>query len=135
MPARDSITHAAQVRESLRSLAHTSRAITDPGEIYNLLGDLAPAMNSLAQSLHQIAGVHDRLEPGRAIVADSTRSGRATSYAISWEVHRVAEIVVQAAAGLDRVHQDESRISYAGPNPLLTPTPRTTPSVDHALRR
>lgn len=135
MPTSDSSAHAAQARESLRSLARTSRRITDPSEIYDLLGDLSLAMTSLAQSLHQIAGVHDRLQPGRASVADSTRSGKATSYAVSWEVHRAAEMLTQVAASVDRAHQDEARISYAAMNPLLTPTPGSMPSLNNGLRR
>lgn len=135
MPTSDSTTHAAQARENLRALAHASRRVTDPGEIYDLLGGISLAMNSLAQSLHQIAGVHDRLEPGRATVADSTRSGRATSYAVSWEIHRSAEMLLQAAAGIDRAHQDEARISYAAPNPLLTSATHTTSAMSNGLHR
>lgn len=119
MPTSDSSTHTAQTRESLRHLAHSSRRIEDPGELYDLLGDISLALNSMAQSLHQIARVHDTLEPGRARVAESARSGRATSYAVSWEVHRSAEILTQAASGIDRACQNEARISYAPPDPTL----------------
>ena len=119
MPTSDSSTHAAQARESLRHLAHSSRRIEDPGELYDLLGDISLALNSMAQSLHQIARVHDHLEPGRARVAESARSGRATSYAVSWEVHRSAEILTQAASGIDRACQNEARIAYAPPDPTL----------------
>ena len=66
MPTSDSSTHAAQARESLRHLAHSSRRIEDPGELYDLLGDISLALNSMAQSLHQIARVHDHLEPPAA---------------------------------------------------------------------
>lgn len=136
MPASESANHAAQARDDLRRLAHTSRTISDPGEIYDLLGDLSLAMTSLAQSLHQIAKVHDRLEPGRARVAESARSGRATSYAVSWEVHRAADILAQAAAGIDRAHQDEARIAYAQPDPLLSSDLRAAPpAASNGLRR
>lgn len=73
----------------------------------------------MAQSLHQIARVHDTIEAGRARVAESARSGRATSYAVSWEVHRSAEILAQAALGVDRACQNEARIAYASPDPNL----------------
>jgi hypothetical protein len=115
----DLSTHAVQARESLRHLAHSSRRIEDPGELYDLLGDISLALNSMAQSLHQIARVHDTLQPGRALIAGSTRSGRATSYAISWEVHRSAETLTQAAAGVDRACENEVRISYAPSHPTL----------------
>lgn len=119
MPTSDSSTYAAHARESLRHLAHSSRRIEDPGEIYDLLGEISLALNSLAQSLHQIARVHDNLEHGRARVAKNARTGRATSYAVSWEVHRSAEILTQAAAGVDRAHQNEARIAYSPPDPTL----------------
>lgn len=119
MPISDSSTYATQARESLRNLAHSSRRIEDPGELYDLLGDISLALNSMAQSLHQIARVHDNLEHGRARVAESARSGRATSYAVSWEVHRSAEILTQAASGVDRARQNEARISYASSDPTL----------------
>lgn len=136
MPASESVTHAAQARDDLRRLAHTTRMISDPGEVYYLLGDLSLAMTSLAQSLHQIAKVHDHLEPGRAHVAESARSGRATSYAVSWEVHRSAEILTQAAAGLDRANQDEARIAYSQPDPLgSSDLPAAPPAGSGGLRR
>lgn len=135
MPASESANHAAQARDDLRRLAHTSRTISDPREIYDLLGDLSLAITSLAQSLHQIAKVHDRLEPGHARVAESARSGRATSYAVSWEVHRAADILAQAAAGIDRAHQDEARIAYAQ-DPLLSSDLRANPpAASNWLRR
>lgn len=119
MPTSDSTTYAAQARESLRNLARNSRRIDDPGEIYELLGDLSLAITSMGQSLHQIARVHDTLEPGRARVAESARSGRATSYAVSWELHRCAQMLKQVAAGVDRAHENEARIAYAPSDPLV----------------
>ncbi|MER6971135.1 hypothetical protein ABT304_08785 [Nocardioides sp. NPDC000445] len=128
--------HASAARESSRRLAHTTRNITDPTEIYDLVGNLSLSITSLAQSLHQIAKVHDRLDPGRARVAESARSGRATSYAVSWELHRAAEILIQAASGLDRAHQDEARIAYGPPEPTLSATNNATPAAtaEHLLR-
>lgn len=135
MPTSDSTTHAINARESLRQLAHTTRHLTDPGEVYDLLGDLSGAITSLAQSLHQIGKVHDSLELGQAHVADSARTGRATSYAVSWELHRAAQILTQAAAGIDRAHENEARILYAPPDPLLTPLQNSPPATDNGLRR
>lgn len=120
MPISEPSTLTAQARESLRDLAHASRHIPDPGQIYELLGDLSLATSSLAQSLHQIATAHDRLGPDRAVVAESRRTGRATSYAVSWELHRAAEMLRQVAKGIDRAHEDEGRITHTQPVPLLT---------------
>lgn len=135
MPTSESSTHAAQARESLRQLAHTSRSIPDPGELYDLLGDLSIAVNSLALSLHQIARVHDQLGSERARVAESTRSGRAASYAVSWELHRCAEILTQTAAGIDRAHEAEARITYAPMDPLLNSINGVHPATSNGLSR
>lgn len=135
MPTSDSSTHAANAHECLRDLAHSTLHITDPGEIYDLLGDISLSMNSLSQALHQIARVHDQLEPGRARVAESTRSGRATSCAVSWEIHRAAEMLTQVAAGIDRAHQDEARISYTPPDPLLATPPGSPSASTNGLHR
>ncbi|MFD4323578.1 hypothetical protein ACFWQC_03020 [Nocardioides sp. NPDC058538] len=135
MPTSDSTTHAINARESLRHLAHTTRHLTDPGEVYELLGDLSGAITSLAQSLHQIGKVHDNLEVGQAHVAGGARTGRATSYAVSWELHRAAQILTQAAAGIDRAHENEARISYTSPDPLLTPRQSSGAPTNNGLRR
>lgn len=132
----ESITHAAHARDHLRRLAHTTRMISDPSEVYDLLGDISSALTSLGQSLHQIAKVHDNLEPGRARVAESASSGRSTSYAISWEVHRAAEMLTQVARVIDHAHQDEAKIAYAQPDPLLATGRQTTPpATNNRLRR
>lgn len=133
MPLSDSSSHSSQARESLRGLANASRHLPDPGEIYDLLGDISGATTSLAQSLDQIAGVHDRLGPERATVAESRRSGRATSYAVSWELHRAAEMLRQVVKGIDRAHEQEARITYAQVDPLLAQSGQTATAAHNGL--
>ena len=54
-PAAD----ADDVQAALRALAHATRSIEDPRQIYSVLGSLTSALASLSQSLHQLAAVHD----------------------------------------------------------------------------
>ena len=46
---------AEEAREALRGLAHATRSIDDPTDIYPVLGSLTNGLASLAQSLHQLA--------------------------------------------------------------------------------
>lgn len=97
---------------ALRGLAHATRLIEDPTEIYAVLGSLSSGLASLEQTLHQLGQFHDGPSSKRAWVTGDQRAGRAASYQVAWELHRAAEIVHQVAAGLDRAHEVEATISY-----------------------
>jgi hypothetical protein len=105
-------THADEAREALRQLAHATRHVEDPTEIYPVLGELTNGLASLAQSLHQIADFHEGPAHKRAWVTGDARSGRAASYQVAWELHRAAEMVHQVATGIDRAHEVEATIAY-----------------------
>ncbi|WP_185996253.1 hypothetical protein [Nocardioides campestrisoli] len=104
--------HADEARKALRQLAHATRHVEDPTEIYPVLGELTNGLASLAQSLHQIAQSHDRALGTRACVAGDARTGRAASYQVAWELHRAAEMVQQVANGVARAHEVEATIAY-----------------------
>ena len=119
--------HASDAREALRRLAHTTRQVEDPTEIYAILGDLSNGLASLAQSLHQIGDFHEGPARKRAWVTGDPRTGRAASYQVAWELHRAAEMVHQVAAGIDRAHEVEATITYDVRDfPTLVPAPRAT---------
>lgn len=48
-----------EVQTALRALAHATRSIDDPRQIYSVLGSLTSAVTSLSQSLHQLGSFHD----------------------------------------------------------------------------
>jgi hypothetical protein len=108
----DPRTHADEAREALRQLAHATRQVEDPTEIYPVLGEITNGLASLAQSLHQIADFHEGPAHKRAWVDGDPRTGRAASYQVAWELHRAAEMVHQVANGLDRAHEVEATIAY-----------------------
>ena len=70
-PAAD----ADEVQTALRALAHATRSIDDPRQIYSVLGSLTSAVASLSQSLHQIAAFHDGRAPERAVGAGRLPAG------------------------------------------------------------
>lgn len=120
-------THADEAHEALRQLAHATRHVEDPTEIYPVLGELSNGLASLAQSLHQIADFHEGPAHNRTWVTGDPRTGRAASYQVAWELHRAAEMVHQVAAGIDRAHEVEATIPYdVRDYPSLVPPSRST---------
>lgn len=107
-PAAD----ADEVQSALRALAHATRAIDDPRQIYSVLGSLTSAVASLSQSLHQLATFHDNAAKQGAWVARDARAGRAATYQVSWELHRAGEILHQVSGSIASAHNAESRITY-----------------------
>lgn len=117
----DPVADAAEVRESVRGLAHATRNIQDPTAIYGIIGSLSSSLASMAQVLQQLGATHDRMSAagGRVPVG---REGRATAYQVSWELHRAAEMVNQVASTVDRAHQLEAAIIY-DVHPPIAPVP------------
>lgn len=117
-------------RQALRGLAHATRTIDAPADVYDVLGAVSEALASMEQTLHQLGAFHDNLQRRdiRPVVADSARGGRSTSYQVSWELHRAAEMTHQVGAAVSHAHELEARISYSRPAPGLAastsvPTP------------
>lgn len=107
-PASD----AGEAQTALRALAHATRSIDDPRQIYSVLGSLTSAVASLSQSLHQLAAFHDDAAKKGVWVAGDSRAGRATTFQVSWELHRAGEILHQVSESIASAHNAESRISY-----------------------
>ena len=107
----DPVADAAEVRESVRGLAHATRNVQDPTAIYDVIGSLSSALGSLAQTLQQLGATHDRLSATSGPVPIG-RNARATAYQVSWELHRAAEMVNQVAVTVDRAHELEAAITY-----------------------
>ena len=107
-PAAD----ADEVQTTLRGLAHATRSMDDPRQIYSVLGSLTSAVASLSQSLHQLATFHDDAARTGVWVAGDSRAGRAATYQVSWDLHRAAEILHQVSESIASAHNVESRISF-----------------------
>lgn len=107
-PAAD----ADEVQTALRALAHATRSIEDPRQIYSVLGSLTSAAASLSQSLHQLATFHDDAAKKGVWVAGDSRAGQASTFQVSWELHRAGEILHQVSASIASAHNAESRITY-----------------------
>ena len=128
-PAAD----ADEVQTALRALAHATRSIDDPRQIYSVLGSLTSAVASLSQSLHQLAAFHDgRSEQGRVGAGGLPRrlARRPT------RCRGISTGPARSSDQVSRVHRERPRaprprIAY----PPRLPEPRLAPhsSADHGL--
>ncbi len=123
---------AAEAQQALRGLAHATRSIDDPTQVYSVLGSLSAAAASFEQSLHQLATFHDGPARQRAWVTGDERAGRAASHQICWKLHRAGEILQQVAASLDHAHEVEASIAYDQRDFPLVPEP-TCPTHSQGL--
>lgn len=103
---------ADEVQAALRALAHSTRSIEDPRQIYSVLGSLTSAIAALSQSVHQIASHHDGSAQRPAWVPGDSRTEHSAAYQVSWELHRAGEILRQVAGAIDRAYEAEGTITY-----------------------
>lgn len=78
---------ADEVQTALRALAHATRAIEDPRQIYSVLGALTSAVASLSQSLHQLAAFHDGAAHSRAMLNPLVRKHSKAAAVYPVDVH------------------------------------------------
>lgn len=108
----DPAADADEVQTALRALAHATRSIDDPRDIYSVLGSLTSAVASMSQSLHQLATFHDTPSKKTAWVVGDSRTARTASHNVSWELHRSAEILNKVSDSIAHAHSSEATISY-----------------------
>ena len=113
----DPVAKADELRETVRGLAHATRSIEDPTSIYSVLGSISSALASLTQSLHQLGDFHEGAATRTAWMNGEGQAGRASSYRVSWELHRAAEMLHQVADCVNRAHEIEATITYATSTP------------------
>ncbi|MDQ3155398.1 MAG: hypothetical protein M3Q98_01535 [Actinomycetota bacterium] len=129
----DPAADADEAQTALRALAHATRSIDDPRQIYSVLGSLTSSIASLSQSLHQLAAFHDTPSKMSTWVVSDSRTARAAAQQVSLELHRSAEILHQVAESVGHAHSSEATITY---EPRSSPTWAEGPhqSIGHGLR-
>lgn len=124
----NAVADADEAQQAVRALAHATRHVADPTEVYSVLGSLSQTLGSLTQVLHQLGDLHDGSGHGLARVDGDARQGRAASYQVAWDLHRAAEMVHQVGVAVDRAHQVEASIGYdVGELPRLASVAPPTP--------
>ena len=126
-PAAD----ADEVQTALRALAHATRSIDDPRQIYSVLGSLTSAVASMSQSLHQIASFHDGGPRKGEWAPEASAKARSASYRVSWDLHRAGEMVRQVGDVIANAHEAEAMLAYHREVPEHSRP--TTPAADHRI--
>lgn len=126
----DPAADADEVQTALRALAHATRSIDDPREIYSVLGSLTAALASMSQSLHQIATFHDGPRKSEWMPEASAKA-RSASYRVSWDLHRAGEMLRQVGETVANAHEAEAMLAYHREFPERSRS--TTPAADHRI--
>ena len=126
-PAAD----ADEAQTALRALAHATRSIDDPRQIYSVLGSLTSAVASMSQSLHQIASFHDGGLRKGEWVPEASAKARSASYRVSWDLHRAGEMVRQVGDVIANAHEAEAMLAHHREFPEHSRP--TTPAADHRI--
>ena len=116
--------NAVEVQTALRALAHATRSIDDPRDIYSVIGSLTVALGSLSQSLHQLAGFHDGANNKAKWATEDNPKARSAAYRVSWDLHRAGEMVRQVGEVVENAHEAEAILRYHREFP--------TPPASHA---
>lgn len=126
-PAAD----ADEAQQSLRGLAHATRSIRDPNDIYPTLGSLSRAVASMSQSVHQLASFHDGPSRKTGWAPEDSAGARSAAYRVSWDLHRAGEMLRQVAETIDHAHEAEAILAYHREFPEQS---RSTVSIaDHGI--
>ena len=113
MPSFDNpAVDAEEAAEALRGLAHASRAISDPGDTYRVLGSLSAALASLQQSPEQLADWHDRNTDRASDDSGDRQNGRRDALAASEYLRHAAGRVQQAHGALNEAFNHTGRIAW-----------------------
>lgn len=125
-PAAD----ADEVQAALRALAHATRSIDDPRDIYSVLGSLTLALGSLSQTLHQLAAFHDGSNSKARWATEDNPKARSAAYRVSWDLHRAGEMVRQVGEVIENAHEAEAILRYHREFPI---PPASHSAASHGL--
>ena len=103
---------AGEASEALRGLAHATRTIDHPQDMYSVLGDLLSGVRSLRQVLDQLSTAH---ASNRDLAFDDYgdhASGSADALAAADELHQTATLIDQAEDRLNVAMSAAGRIAW-----------------------
>ena len=103
---------AGEASEALRGLAHASRNIENPQDLYGVLGDLLSGVRSLKQVLDQLATAHVSNRPRAFDDHGNHAFGSADALAAADELHQAATFIDQAEERLNAAASAASRVAW-----------------------
>lgn len=105
---------AAELEAAARTLAHSTRAVPNPADSYELLGELGATADHLAQVLAQLASWHDAAQDGTTYNGeDGGRTG--SPQAAAAELHAAARAVTEASQHISRAHAHNAVVRWQRP--------------------
>lgn len=114
----DARADAAEKSEAMRGLAHATRRVDRPEQMYQVLGDLLGSVRSLEQILGQLATAHDTLSDRATDDTGDGPAGRSDATATATELRAAAALIGQAERRLDAGMGATGRIAWhPGPVP------------------
>lgn len=107
---------AAEVEEAARTLAHSTRAVPNPADSYDMLGEMARTTDHLEQVAQQLARWHaSAFEDGRIHPDSEVHAARANTHLAAEALTRAAEALGSAAAELRAAHSANGAVRWAVP--------------------
>lgn len=108
----DAPADATEMSEAMRGLAHATRHIDQPEQMYQILGDLLGSVRSLEQILGQLATAHDALSDRATDDAGDGPAGRSDAAATATALRTAASLISQAERRLDAGMGAAGRIAW-----------------------
>ncbi|SDL38852.1 hypothetical protein [Microbacterium azadirachtae] len=108
----DALADAAEMSEAMRGLAHATRRVDRPEQLYPVLGDLLGSVRSLEQILGQLATAHETLSDRATDDAGDGPAGRSDAAATVTELRAAAVLISQAEPRLDAGMGAAGRIAW-----------------------
>mgnify|MGYP001034375794 CR=1 FL=1 len=106
------VEDAAEARESVRALAHASRAFADPADTYQVVGELLGTLRSLQQVLEQLGATHVRHQESAFLDNGDRSGGLMEADAAARTLRRASALVGQAERAVDEASQHSGRIAW-----------------------
>lgn len=106
------VQDATETRQSVRALAHASRAFADPEDTYQVVGELLGTLRSLEQVLEQVAATHVLHQDKAFLDNGDHEAGVDEAWAAANALRRAAELVQSAETAVDQASQHSSYIAW-----------------------
>lgn len=108
----DAPADAAEMSEAMRGLAHGTRRVDQPEQMYPVLGDLLGSVRALEQVLGQLATAHDTLSNRATDDTGDGPAGRSDAAATATELRAAAVLISQAERHIDAGMGAAARIAW-----------------------
>lgn len=127
----DPLADATEASAALRGPAHATRTLSDPADVYSVIGDLLAGVRSLRQVLDQLASAHIVHRARAHDDAGNQLAGASSVLAAADELHQAATLLDAVHDRLDAAMSQSGRIAW---HPA--PTARqTSPAMDRIAAR